>query len=98
MRSVGRTLPDPFLALVLKRGQKKKTRVLTSRSQCRGKKDLRVIDIFPGLFLWLLFTYPPLFFLWFLFTTAEPWSLACCLKEFPSYVIVYFQANYFEIG
>ena len=57
-----------------------------------------IIDILPGLFLWLLFTYSPLLFLWFMFTTVKPWSLACCLEEFPSYVIVYFQANYFEIG
>ena len=59
---------------------------------------LMTIDIFPGLFLWFLFTYSPLLFLWFLFTTVEPWSLACCLEEFPSYAIVYFKANYFEIG
>ena len=56
------------------------------------------IDINPALFPRSLFTYSALLLLWFLFTTVELWSLACCLEEFPSYAIVYFKANYFEIA
>ena len=58
----------------------------------------RAIDINPALFPRSLFTYSALLLLGFLFTTVELWSLACCLEEFPSYAIVYFKANYFEIG
>ena len=57
-----------------------------------------LIDINPALFPRSLFTYSALLLLGFLFTTVELWSLACCLEEFPSYAIVYFKANYFEIG
>ena len=56
------------------------------------------IYINPALFPRSLFTYSALLLLGFLFTTVELWSLACCLEEFPSYAIVYFKANYFEIG
>ena len=56
------------------------------------------IDINPALFPRSLFTYSALLLLGFLFTTVELWSLACCLEEFPSNAIVYFKANYFEIG
>ena len=73
---------------------KAQLRRVALRWQDLGTKTLVFhIDIFPGLFLWLLFTYSPLLFLWFLFTTVEPWSLACCLEEFPSYAVVYFKAN-----